>query len=184
MSGWTYLIKNGDLYKIGITKNINNRMRQLKPDEVLAKSYRSNYRELEKHLHFRYKKVRIPQTEYFRLNIIEIRDCRRIILFNRFFDYFLFRIFLRLLFYILGIFTSFILLNYLIHYNMRTVISTSLDWTEKVSFLLTFISLINKSGKRLDFQNEFRFRIKRVTIYSFFTLLLIFISQVYKYYLL
>ena len=28
MSGWLYLIKNKDLYKIGITKNLENRMRE------------------------------------------------------------------------------------------------------------------------------------------------------------
>ncbi len=176
MSGWIYLIKNGDLSKIGITKNINNRMRQLNPDQVLAISYISNYRELEKHLHIRYKKVRIPQTEYFRLNILAIMDCKMIILINSYFNYFFFRIFLRLLFYILIIFTSFIILNSLIHYDWRIVISNSLELTEKVSFAFIFISFINKSGEKLDFCNEFRFRIKRVVIYLLLTLCLNFLS--------
>ena len=67
MSGWVYLIKNGDLYKIGITKNIDKRMRQLKPDYVVAKLYSCQFRELEREFHKRYKNVRIPQTEYFSL---------------------------------------------------------------------------------------------------------------------
>ncbi len=183
MCGWVYLIKNGDLYKIGITKNIINRMSQLKPDKVLAKSYISNYRELEKHLHSRYKKVRIPQTEYFRLNILDIRDCVRIIIFSSYFNYFFLKIFLRLLFYILSIFTVFVIFNSLIYYDWRVVIGNSLNWTEKVSFLFMFISLINKSGERLDFQNEFRYRIKRVSIYLLLTILLRVMSQIIQYFL-
>ncbi len=184
MSGWIYLIRNGGLYKIGVTKHIINRMKQLKPDEILVKSYISNYIELEKHLHVRYKKFRIPQTEYFRLNILYIIDCKMRILFNIYFNYFFFRTFLRLLFYIIIIFTSFIIFNCLIYYNWRIVISNSLYWTEGVSFLFIFNSFINNSGERLDFTNEFRFRMKRVIIYSFFTFLLNFISQIFHYYLL
>ena len=43
MSGWLYLIRNRDLYKIGITKNFDNRMRQLKPDKVIAKIYTRDF---------------------------------------------------------------------------------------------------------------------------------------------
>ena len=35
MSGWLYLIRNRDLYKIGITKNFDSRMRQLNPDNIV-----------------------------------------------------------------------------------------------------------------------------------------------------
>ncbi len=182
MSGWIYLIRNGDLYKIGITKNIINRMRQLKPDEVLVKSYVSNYKELEKQLHYSYKKVRIPQTEYFRLNISNVRSCKRIILFNNNFNYFSLRIFLRLFLYIFIIFSIFIILNFLIFYNLRIVISNSLYLTEKVSFLFMFISFLIKSGVRLDFLNECGFRIQRAIIYLIFTVLLNFISQLLQYY--
>ena len=50
MSGWLYLIKNRDLYKIGVTKNLENRMRQLKPDRVIAKLYTNDYEKLEREL--------------------------------------------------------------------------------------------------------------------------------------
>ena len=70
MSGWLYLIRNRDLYKIGITKNFENRMRQLKPDNVVAKYYTADFVKLERELHNRYKKFRIPQTEYFRLETV------------------------------------------------------------------------------------------------------------------
>ena len=59
MSGWLYLIRNRDLYKIGITKNFENRMRQLKPDIVVAKFYTADFVKLERELHNRYKKFRI-----------------------------------------------------------------------------------------------------------------------------
>ena len=78
MSGWLYLIRNKDLYKIGITKNFENRMRQLKPDYIVAKLYSRDFKQLEKELHKRYKKVRIPQTEYFRLDQKQIKQIHKI----------------------------------------------------------------------------------------------------------
>ena len=44
MKGWLYLIKNGDLYKIGITRNFDNRMRQLNPDSIVAKLYSNDFK--------------------------------------------------------------------------------------------------------------------------------------------
>ena len=67
-SGFVYLIRNQDIYKIGITKNLLKRMDQLKADEVLNVVKCSNYENLEKELHKKFKEYRIPQTEYFRLN--------------------------------------------------------------------------------------------------------------------
>jgi len=77
MSGWLYLIRNRDLYKIGITKNFENRMRQLKPDNVVAKFYTADFVKLERELHNRYKKYRIPQTEYFRLENSHIKEIKK-----------------------------------------------------------------------------------------------------------
>ena len=77
MSGWLYLIRNRDLYKIGITKNFENRMRQLKPDNVVAKFYTADFVKLERELHNRYKKLRIPQTEYFRLEKSHIKEIKK-----------------------------------------------------------------------------------------------------------
>ena len=61
---WVYIIKNGDLYKIGITKYFDKRMRQLKPDYVVAKLYTSRFIELEREFHKKYKNVRIPNRVY------------------------------------------------------------------------------------------------------------------------
>jgi len=65
--GFVYFIKNEDIYKIGITDNLMRRLNQLKPDEVINTVRCSNYETLEKQLHKKFKKQRIPQTEYFRL---------------------------------------------------------------------------------------------------------------------
>ena len=43
-----------------LTKNIENRMRQVKPDNVFAKFYTAVFIKLERDLHDRYKKFRIP----------------------------------------------------------------------------------------------------------------------------
>lgn len=76
MSGFVYLIRNKDLYKIGITQNLEQRMKALKPDEILSKLRTDNYEQLEKDLHKKYKGVRIPQTEYFRLSFSQATECK------------------------------------------------------------------------------------------------------------
>ena len=72
--GYVYMIRNKDLYKIGITVSFERRMKQLKPDEVIAVKEASNIRGIERLLHARYKHARIPQTEYFRLDDDEIEE--------------------------------------------------------------------------------------------------------------
>ena len=76
MSGFVYLIRNKDLYKIGRTQNLEQRMKKLKPDEIVSTFETDNYEQLEKKLHKRYKNVRIPQSEYFRLDDSQISDCK------------------------------------------------------------------------------------------------------------
>ena len=76
--GFVYLIRNGDLCKIGITENLLRRMDQLKPDEVLNVVRCKNFRELEKDLHSLFKEVRIPQTEYFRLSNEQISKVHKL----------------------------------------------------------------------------------------------------------
>ena len=72
--GFVYLIRNEDIYKIGITDNLLRRFNQLKPDEVLNVVRCSNYEKLEKELHKKFKKNRIPQSEYFRLDKNQIEQ--------------------------------------------------------------------------------------------------------------
>ena len=72
--GFVYLIRNDDIYKIGITDNLLRRFNQLKPDEVLNIVRCSNFESLEKELHKKFKEYRIPQTEYFRLSKNQIEQ--------------------------------------------------------------------------------------------------------------
>ncbi len=79
MSGFVYLIRNKDLYKIGITQNLEQRMKALKPDEILSTMKTENYEALEKQLHKKYSAVRIPQTEYFRLSFSQATECKELL---------------------------------------------------------------------------------------------------------
>jgi len=78
-SGFLYFIRNKDIYKIGITQNMLQRMDQLKPDELLDSVRCSNYKELEREIHNKFKGSRIPQTEYFRLDKEEINEIHQIL---------------------------------------------------------------------------------------------------------
>ncbi len=79
MSGWIYLIRNGGLHKIGITQNFEQRMNQLKPDDIVAKKMTETYEELERQLHNEYAAVRLPQTEYFRLTGSDVNKVKQTI---------------------------------------------------------------------------------------------------------
>ena len=47
MSGFVYLIRNKDLYKIGITQNLEQRMKALKPDEIISTLETDDFKGLE-----------------------------------------------------------------------------------------------------------------------------------------
>ncbi len=65
--GYVYLIRNGDLHKIGRTDNLEQRMKQLQPDEVVQVLPTDRSHDIELELHRKLKQYRLPQTEYFRL---------------------------------------------------------------------------------------------------------------------
>ena len=161
IGGWLYLIRNGDLYKIGITKNIKKRMYQLQPDYIVAKLYINEFKQLEKELHKKYKSVRVPQTEYFRLNSLQVKDIKKrisclyypknlnliILLNSTLFTLLIFSLLLTLLeFFIKDIHITFLV---------------SLLIMEKFTYLLSFYSLFIRSNKYLSFLNELKFRIIR-----------------------
>ena len=76
MAGYVYLVRNGDLHKIGRTDNLENRLKQLKPDEVVQVLETDRSRDLEYELHQQFKDKRLPQTEYFRLDEAELNAAR------------------------------------------------------------------------------------------------------------
>ena len=173
MSGWLYLIRNRDLYKIGITKNYESRMRQLKPDNVVAKLYTSNFIKLERELHHRYKNFRIPQTEYFRLEKQHLKEIKHLISYLQYSNLTIFwlftksSIFLMLVFFLIYIFIS-LTVN-----DLNIVLCKSILWTGKFSLFFSFLSVFLHSGKKLCIFNELKYRFTR-TIY--FIVLALFID--------
>ena len=168
MHGWLYLIKNGDLYKIGITRNFDNRMRQLKPDNVVAKLYSSEFKQLEREFHKRYKNVRIPQTEYFRLDNIQIQEIKRRIRTFYYpmgitFDILINSIYLLLILFFLLVFVLFLTFD-----EINNVILISFQLMEIISFCLSFLSLLVKSNKYLSLLSELKFRLSRFLILFLF----------------
>lgn len=76
MAGYVYLIRNGDLHKIGRTDNLDRRLKQLQPCVLVQSLKTDRSRDLEYELHKRFKDKRIPQTEYFRLDEAEVNLVR------------------------------------------------------------------------------------------------------------
>ena len=74
--GYVYLVRNGDLFKIGRTENLQRRLKQLQPGHLIQAAQTDRSRDLEYELHARFKSVRIPQTEYFRLNDYQVQQVR------------------------------------------------------------------------------------------------------------
>ena len=168
MYGWIYLIKNGDLYKIGITKNFDNRMKQLKPDKVITKLYSSEFKQLEREFHKRYNNVRIPQSEYFRLKPRQIREVKRRI--SRFYGLrrIIFDVFPNLLSILGIIFLIILLFKFLTINDINNVVLKSLQWMEVISFALSFFSLFINSNKYFSLFNELNFRLIRAFLLLLF----------------
>ena len=179
MRGWLYLIRNRDLYKIGITRNFENRMRQLKPDNVVAKLYTGDFVKLERELHSRYKKFRIPQTEYFRLENSHIKEIKQRISKLDYPISITLLIFIKSILLLLFIF-FFILLFISLNINdLNMAIFKSILWIERISFGLAIFSLFVHSGKYLSIWNELKYRTSRLIIFILFSYLFRLFSSVY-----
>ena len=162
MNGCLYLIRNGDLYKIGITNHFDNRMRQLKPDEVISKIYSKDYKSLEREFHKRYRSVRIPQTEYFRLNPYQIKEIKQSMDKLQYDKLFILMIFIKSFLLSLFIFIFIFLFLSLIIKDTKELFYNSFLSIEKISLVLTLISLFIKSDKKLGLLNEIKLRSIRV----------------------
>ena len=73
-NGYIYVIANQDLTKIGITTDLKRRMKELRPDKIYATAWLSGFESLERKLHAKFSRERIPQTEYFRLSKVQLDD--------------------------------------------------------------------------------------------------------------
>ncbi|AIQ97210.1 hypothetical protein EW15_1118 [Prochlorococcus sp. MIT 0801] len=152
-------------------------MRQLKPDNVVAKLYTVDYVKLERELHYRYKKFRIPQTEYFRLENTHLKEIKqRISKLNYPFSIIL-EIFIKSILLLSLIFILILVFISLNINDLNKAIFRSLFWLERISFGLAFISLFSQSGKYLSFLNELKYRSTRFIVFTLFS----FLFRMYTY---
>ena len=77
MSGFVYLMENGDLYKLGSTTNLKSEASKMKPGEIIASFQAEDPKSLMARLLRLYKKKRIPDTSYFRLSESEVDNCKK-----------------------------------------------------------------------------------------------------------
>jgi len=77
MAGYVYLIRVGDLYRIGKADNLDKKIRKLKPDELLTSIMTKEPETLEARLLRKYKSQRIPETGYLKLTKRQISECKK-----------------------------------------------------------------------------------------------------------
>ena len=77
MSEFVYLMKNGDLYKLGCTRNLESEASKMKPGQIISSFETKEPRSFEARLLRLYKKKRIPDTNYFRLSESEVDNCKK-----------------------------------------------------------------------------------------------------------
>ena len=77
MAGYVYLIRVGDLYRIGKTDNLDRKIRKLNPDELLSSIMTKEPETLEARLLRKYKSERIPETGYLKLSKRQISECKK-----------------------------------------------------------------------------------------------------------
>ncbi len=172
MSGWLYLIRNRDLYKIGITRNFESRMRQLKPDNIVTKLYTSDFIKLERELHYRYKEFRIPQTEYFRLENFHVKEIKTLLYYLDYPIITNFIIFTKSLLLLLSLFLLVYTSIYLTINDLNIVFIKSVLWTERFLFCYSFLSIFLQSGKQFCFLNELKYRTTRTVCFIVFAFFL------------
>tara|TARA_B100001029_G_scaffold156337_1_gene141678 strand:+ start:74 stop:613 length:540 start_codon:yes stop_codon:yes gene_type:complete len=70
-------MKNGDLYKLGCTNNLEVEAKKMKPGEIISSFKTNNPKSFQVRLFKLYKKRRIPDTNYFRLSESEVDNCKK-----------------------------------------------------------------------------------------------------------
>ena len=76
MSEFVYLMKNGDLYKLGCTSDLESEASKMKPGKIISSFSTKDPKSFEARLLRLYKKKRIPDTNYFRLSNAEVDNCK------------------------------------------------------------------------------------------------------------
>ena len=88
MDSYIYLIENGDLYNIGSTNNIDKVQELLKPGRLCAYLKDKEAVYICKKLHIRFSEMRLPGTDYFRLNKSQLLECQLMLKSESSSDYF------------------------------------------------------------------------------------------------
>ncbi len=76
MASHVYLIRNGELYSIGSTDNLDRRLEQLKPGVLVASLKNQNAEKITKELQLSFRQSRIPQSDYYRLSLNQVNECK------------------------------------------------------------------------------------------------------------
>ena len=69
--GFLYVIGYRNLTKIGITQNLQRRMKELGPDVIYRVSMSPDYEELERKAHASWAEKRVPQSEWFLMEDVD-----------------------------------------------------------------------------------------------------------------
>ena len=70
-------MKNGDLYKLGCTSNLESEASKMKPGKIISSFKTKDPKSFEVRLLRLYKNRRIPDTNYFRLSESEVNSCKK-----------------------------------------------------------------------------------------------------------
>ncbi len=79
MSSFVYLLRNGDLYVIGSSTNIERTLASYSPGELVASQKTANPEALLKNLRRSYIDNRLPSSDYFRLSNSQARECQTLL---------------------------------------------------------------------------------------------------------
>ncbi len=79
MASYVYLIRNGDLFNIGQTNNLERTRINLRPGELVAFLITENPEPLIKNLRKIYVDNRLPGSDYYRLANSQVNECRSLL---------------------------------------------------------------------------------------------------------
>ena len=79
MASYVYLIKNGDLFNIGFTNNLERTRIDLRPGELVAFLITDKPEPLIKNLRKTYVASRLPGSDYYRLANSQVKECRTLL---------------------------------------------------------------------------------------------------------
>ena len=88
MASYVYLIRNGDLYNIGFTKNLERTRIDLRPGELVSFLITEKPEPIIKNLRKTYVDNRLPGSDYYRLANSQVKECSSLLEGDGSFNYF------------------------------------------------------------------------------------------------